>query len=216
MVSVQVHVKWKVAPLVSVHFSTSWSPVCIYWSSSLPLSAHQVNRVNCFTVCPLQQLNCFALRLLVNSTTQALPPKKGQRSIDEHNDTIGNLIYAFSSALIDQARFWRSYMQVWSFLDLCMTKMPMPSCKYIVLQENEVNSWKVSLQSFIGSWSGTPDPDLVHDRIAAFDTTTRNRIMNLECFGWKLFLILHCWPGGGSGFCGGGFSTHSAEAGSTL
>ena len=44
---------------------------------------------------------------------------------------------------------------------------------------------KVSLQSFIGSWSPTMEPDLVHDRIAAFGTT----IKNLECFNATLFFV---------------------------
>ena len=147
------------------------------------------------------------------SATQAVPPKKGQSSVDEHNDTIGNFISAFWSALVWSGSIYtRIFQSLIAFRSLNdQNAYHDVTCKYIILQENKANSWKVSLQSFIGSWSGTPHPDLVHDRIAAFDTTTRNRIMNLECFdathffGWEWFLILHCWPGGDLVFVEGDF-----------
>ena len=56
---------------------------------SLFVSAFQEGEL--FLCLSLQQLNCFALRLLVNSLTQAVAPKKGQ--CDEHNAAIGNYIF---------------------------------------------------------------------------------------------------------------------------
>ena len=75
-----------VAIMIGVQFASIKVLVCLGLcttsrGSTVSLFVSAVQEGELFRCLSLQQLNCFALRLLVNSLTQAVAPKKWQQSV---------------------------------------------------------------------------------------------------------------------------------------